>query len=75
MLTFKAKFYSLFVTFTYTALNDLFFHFFFLVICYRTHTIVTVDVEDNVTFIESTKLEAFDEPSKWQTSRFQFKIS
>ena len=72
MFTLQSKVYSHLATPTDALLNSLFFISFFF---YRTHTIVTVDVEDNVTFIESTKLEAFDEPSKWQTSRFQFKIS
>ena len=47
--------------------------FIFYTFC-RTHTMITVDYEDNVRFVESTKLQMSDEPSKWHTSCFQFKI-
>jgi len=41
----------------------------------RTHTIITVDVNDHVTFKERTKLELNDSPDKWLESSYEFNVS
>lgn len=40
----------------------------------RTHTIITVDENDNVTFIESTKNHVSEDPSQWLRNQFDFKL-